>query len=290
MIKALANRDRYVFPIGTTNKQVQDWNTISDSFAGVVTDLQNNLASGLTAIETDVNNFRAIVGNGLFSSEDTLPALNDMKNSAVLGFTTYMVSQAYQSRGTFLTRALMTDVDAMQNNGTDLHFSTGCGKGYDKYGTCDTFWFDKTTTTTYGLVNSGEKKQNFASDMQKLFDNNYTTPEYLFRNADQCTQASGTQGVPGKNPIANLQGKPSDFACVSNLPTCTWSLTVDKSPNTFFTDCNYTKMVTDNSLCLPAGNVPLGTDFKGPHAYLGWTMLNLSLKKQSAPGLYSCRA
>lgn len=170
----------FLFPQGTMDNQLEEMQEISGNFANVVTALRSSISNALPAVMSNVTNFRAFAKSGVFSG-DMVVDQNGLSNQILSGLMTYLLSQAYQANGVFLTRQLNTSVRALSTNGTKLNWPL-CTSDYDGNGLCDTWWYDEADDTTYGLVDPNNVNHNFNSEMQKWFYN-YTTPQLLFKGA-----------------------------------------------------------------------------------------------------------
>jgi len=128
----------------------------------------------------DVNAFAAFASTGAFST--FIPPINDTADQILNGLNAYIISQAYQASGVFITRQLNTSVRALTTNGTALEYTLPCNSDYDENGICDTFWYDSVDDTTYALTpgNPDTRRKNYNSDMLTWFSN-YTDRKYSSR-------------------------------------------------------------------------------------------------------------
>ncbi|KAF4628775.1 hypothetical protein G7Y89_g9378 [Cudoniella acicularis] len=257
---------KFMFPVGTAGGEADDWNAISGSLGTVTNNLQASVTSAQALMQSDVESFLALVGSGAFST--ILGSLDNLKEGILAALYTYLVSEAYKSKGVFISRQFNTDVHALQTNGTSLNWDTHCEGVYDSNGVCDTFWYDNTTGTTYGLVNGPSVGQDFNSDMEALFGT-YTTGAQLFQNAVACLpQGSGA-------PILNLNSASFSATCISSLPVYCDDATV---------------MPGRGKLCNGAmpGGKSLNEAQRVPPSYLGWGILNNKATQNTEIDLSTC--
>jgi hypothetical protein len=262
-----------MFPQGTLDGQISEIGQISSQLATVVTQLKNGINASLALALGDVNNFIAFGDQSVFSGPP--PDLTSLGNEILGGLNTYLVSQALQSTGIFVTRALNTDVHALTNAG-GLNWQPLCKDGYDANGVCDTFWFDSASGTTYALAlgdqggsfDAATTSKGFNSIMQsdKLWK--YTTPQNLFLGAAACSAQAGK--VQGGGPLLTSSG---NAACVSNMKVCTWDLT----PEYKKADANGNQIIFTDCM---NGDTPIAVSNKqpglcpAPRSYLGFGIHN----------------
>ena len=264
----------------------------------VTLNLQSNITKALLEIQTDGNNFAAFANDGVFCSNTTVNlASATLDQSILIGFDTYMMSQAIQANNLILTRQLNTDVNQLQTNGTALNWATGCGNGYGKYGECSAFWYDQTSQTSYALADDSNLQHDFSSVLEQLFAIG-SSGEQLFRGADLCAQSAGKN--QGGGPVMNFDNSSFSSSCMSNLMVCTWSLTpTDVNTQVIpFTDCDGGTVLqqfgkvpcttqlpsecTEGAVCAPSGG---STGTTVPLSYLGWGILNNAAYQSWSGGL-----
>lgn len=276
------NVAKFLYPEGTAQQQQYEMQTLSGQLGDVLTKYQGNLNQTLPAMLGNVSDFRPFVANGVFSGNT--PDFSSLQDEILTGLYTYLISQAYQANGVFISRALNTSARALSTNGTKLNW-TPCSSDYDQYGTCDTFWYDSVDGTTYALTSgdSTNRDVNYNKDMQTWFAN-YTSPELLFKGADLCAQASKAQ--QGTGPILSFSqpGNPNTN-CMSNQKVCTWQMnattagTSNGKAKTFpvFSDCtnDYVIPNLEQGLCKSLnGDLSVPADLVVPRSYLGWGILD----------------
>ena len=206
---------------------------LGSDLAQITAQLQNNVQNAVVSVLSNFTLFLDLVGDGYFSTQ--IENLNTLTQNITLSLNTYMVSQALQDDKVIITRAVDTDVNQLQLNGSALGYDTGCGHGYDEWNMCGQWWYDSVNNISYGLESQKDELLNYTDALESLFGSGITTPELLFANSQMCATSSGsTQGNPPgaqvtTNGIWNTE-------CISNLKVCTWDVTnldVDKE----FTDC-----------------------------------------------------
>ena len=99
--------EKFVLPMGNTgNDQEETLQDLSANASTFMSKMQSNIAQTLPGLLNDVDTFAATAASG--SMSQFLPSLNDLPTNAQKGLNTYVISQAYQARGVFITRALNT--------------------------------------------------------------------------------------------------------------------------------------------------------------------------------------
>ena len=205
----------YLFPVGTLDTQVAQFDQIANSLGTITTYLQNNVASALAAIQNDTQTFLAIVGSGNFSVTP-VPSIADQSNSILTALNTYVISQCLQANNWVVTRAIDTDINALQANKSAISWDVpNCGSGYDGMSICGAYYFNNAIGVSFSLTNKGEMSKDPTNDMSQLFAN-WTTPDLLFNGAAQC-QLQG-----GSAPEVTFGASGINTSCLSNLKVCTW--------------------------------------------------------------------
>lgn len=278
-----------MFPSGSLDSQIEDWDGISSSMTTVYEALQSSIKSALSLVQSNITDFIVMGNTGVYSGAiETLP---DLTQQILQPLLTYEASLAFQMQGVIITRTLDTDVHALMSNGTDLNWQTDCTAGYDDNGICGTFWYDSRTDITYALSDGSTPTTNFNSQMTALVAAG-VLPAVLFAGSDECAKASrSTQG--GAPALAPISGKDAP-SCIANMQVCTWGLT----PDTVESDSAMSSIFTD---CTTGWNSPavlgrigvdgcVGDDDDGssdggidvPAGYVGWGILNNDAYKNSA--------
>ena len=208
---------------------------LGTELASITAQLENNVQNAVVSILSNYTLFMDFVGSGYFSTQ--IQDLNTLAQNITLSLNTYMTSQALQDDKVIITRALNTDIDQLQKNGSAIGYDTGCGHGYNEWGMCGQWWFDKVSNTSYGLHSMKDMLLNYTEPLLSLFNQGITTPELLFINSQICADAAGSN--QGSAPGANLttQGGIWNTQCVSNMKICTWN-TEDLSVFKEWTDCD----------------------------------------------------
>ena len=206
---------KYLFPVGTLNTQVAQFDQIANSMGTVTTYLQDNVTSALAAIQNDTQTFLAIVGSGNFSVTP-VPSIADQSDSMLRALNTYVISQCLQANNWVITRAIDTDVNLLQANKSVAGWNIpGCGTGYDPNSICGAYYFNQAIDVSFSLTNIGDMKQDPTPDLGQFFAN-WTTPDLLFNGAAQCE----VQG--GHAPNITIGASGIDASCLSNMKVCTW--------------------------------------------------------------------
>jgi len=265
---------KYLFPVGTTQDQVNQWASISNQVGTVVQQFQGSVSQIIPTINNDVTNFIAFASTGGFSVTP-LPDLSNESNALLKGLTTFIVGKALESSNIHIGRAVDTDVNALQLNSSDtISYDTGCGKGYDAAGICGPFWFDHKNAVTYSLNNYNHMPTNYHNVMETLFAN-WTTGDLLFGGAARCAAQGGPKGSLAQT-VLGANGQVT-IDCLSSAKICTWdvnSLYVDHE----FTDCPSQPGYVANGCSGTCGNSDGATaSVNVPNGYLGAYLLGSNM-------------
>ena len=214
-IKTAVGVGSYLFPVGTLNTQVAQFDEIANSMGTVTSYFQENITSALAAVQNDPKTFLAIVGSGNFSV-NPVPSIADQSDSMLKALNTYVISQCLQANNWVITRAIDTDVNQLQANGSAVGWDIpGCGSGYDSDSICGAYYFNEAIKVSFSIDNFGDMSTNATTDLSQLFAN-WTTPDLLFNGAAQC-EAEG-----GSAPNVTIGASGIDASCLSNTKVCTW--------------------------------------------------------------------
>lgn len=206
---------KYLFPVGTLDTQVAQFDQIANSMGTVTTYLQHNVTQALAAVQNDTATFLAITGSGNFSVTP-VPTISDQSDSILTALNTYVISQCLHANNWVIARAIDTDVNELQANGSAAGWDIpNCGKGYDGQSLCGAYYFNQAIDVSFTLTNNGDLSKDPTKVMDQLFAN-WTTPDQLFNGAAQC-QAQG-----GSAPVVSTGASGVDASCLSNLKVCTW--------------------------------------------------------------------
>ena len=256
-----------LFPSGTVDGEFQDWSEVSGDVGKVTDAWKSSVASGLPDLQNNITAF--ILFNQQSGLSGIRPSLDGLENSMSQALNTYAISDIINTQGLVVSRAPSTDVHALQTNGTQLEWDTGCSGGYTN-GVCDTFFWDG--TDTYGLTDPQHMTKNFHDELSSFFNGTQplTTGQLLFTGGYQCAQSSGQNG--GASPSINSDD-PTSYNCMSTLRVCTWTY-YTYGP---FQDC---ANLPDSGAVLPGfgvsgciGETGSTTSIDVPHAYLGGGIL-----------------
>lgn len=218
--------------ISDTEVQVAE---LGSDLARIVSQLQTNIQSSLISVMSNFSLFFDFVQDGYFSTQ--IENLNTLTQNVTLSLNTYIVSQALQNDHVVITRAVDTDVNQLQLNGSAVQYDTGCGHGYDEWGMCGSWWYDSMHRISYGLESQKDMLINYTDPLVSLFNQGITTPELLFINSQYCADASGsTQGNAPGSSLSTTTGV-WNTQCISNMKVCTWDL-VNMDVFHEYTDCD----------------------------------------------------
>ncbi|KAI4129763.1 MAG: hypothetical protein LQ338_002073 [Usnochroma carphineum] len=217
--------------LGNSDVQVAE---LSSDLARIVSQLENNVQSSIVQVMSNFSLFFDFVADGFFSTQ--IENLNTLTQNVTLTLNTYIVSQALQNDKVIITRALNTDVNELQLNGSAVQYDTGCGYGYDKWGMCGNWWYDSMNHISYGLESQKDMLNNYTDPLESLFNQGITTPELLFINSQICADTAGsTQGNAPGTSLTTTTGV-WDTECISNMKICTWD-TANLGVEHEYTDC-----------------------------------------------------
>ena len=205
---------KYLFPVGTLDTQVAQFDQIANSMGTVTTYLQSNVSSALAAIQNDPTTFLAVTGSGNFSV-NPVPTISQQSDTILDALNTYVISQCLQANNWVIARAIDTSIDQLQKNGSGNWDIPGCGNGYDSSSRCGAYYWNQAIDVTFTLTNNGVLSDDPTAPMNQLFAN-WTTPDLLFNDAAQC-QAQG-----GSAPVVTTGSSGVDASCLSNMKVCTW--------------------------------------------------------------------
>ena len=208
---------------------------LSSGLARIVSQLQTNIQNSIVLVMSNFSLFFDFVQDGFFSTQ--IVNLNTLTQNVTLSLNTYVVSQALQNDDVIITRALNTDINELQLNGSAYQYDTGCGYGYDEWGMCGSWWYDSTNRISYGLESQKDMLNNYTDPLESLFNQGITTPELLFMNSQYCADAAGsTQGNAPGTSLSTTTGV-WNTECISNMKICTWDV-VKMSVFNEYTDCD----------------------------------------------------
>lgn len=207
---------------------------LNSDLAKIVAQLQNNVQGAIGMVLSNFTIFSSFVDEGFFSTQ--IENLNTLTQNVTLALNTYLVSQTLQKQNVIITRALNTDINQLQQNGSAVQYDTGCGHGYNEWGMCGNWWYDSVNRISYGLESQKDMLLNFTDPLISLFNKGVTTPELLFMYSQACANAAGsTQGNAPGTELSSSTGV-WNTECISNVKVCTWN-TVDLGVDKEFTDC-----------------------------------------------------
>lgn len=217
--------------LGKPDLQVAE---LGSDLARIVAQLETNIQNSVVLVASNFSLFFDFVKDGFFSTQ--IENLNTLTQNVTLSLNTYVVSQALQMDDVIITRALDTDINELQLNGSANGYDTGCGHGYDEWGMCSNWWYDNTNRISYGLESQKDMLNNYSDPLESLFNQGLTTPELLFKNSQLCADTAGsTQGNAPGTSLSTTTGV-WNTECISNMKICTWDL-VNLGVFNEFTDC-----------------------------------------------------
>ncbi|KAL8685994.1 MAG: hypothetical protein Q9218_007419, partial [Villophora microphyllina] len=198
--------------LSDTNVQIAE---MGSDLARITAQLQTNIQNAIIVVMSNFSLFFDFVEDGFFSTQ--IENINTVAQNVTLALNTYLVSQALQDDNVIITRALDTDVNQLQLNGSAYQYDTGCGQGYDEWGMCGSWWYDSTNHISYGLESLKDMLNNYTDPLESLFNQGITTPELLFMNSQLCADASSsTQGNAPGTSLSTSTGI-WNTECISNM-------------------------------------------------------------------------
>lgn len=209
---------------------------LGSDLARITSQLQTNIQNSLVMVLSNFTLFFDFVRDGFFSTQ--IEDLNTLTQNVTRSLNTYLVSQALQDNDVIITRALDTDVNQLQLNGSAVNLDTGCGYGYDEWGMCGSWWYDNVNHISYGLNSMKDMHNNYTDALESLFNLGVTTPDLLFLNSQNCADAAGsTQGNAPGTSLSTTIGV-WNTECISNMKICSWDL-VNLGVTNEYTDCDH---------------------------------------------------
>jgi hypothetical protein len=277
------------FPTDTPSSQsgppTVDQGNVQTGLENLCSYYGQQLQTGLYTVMSNLAAFLAMARNGTFISPPL--SLQEVSQGLENSLTSFLVSQSLQTLGIFIARSpdtsvvelgVIPDKGAFRGNGTLLNWPVNCTHYDQQWSTCDTFFFDNRTRTTYSFVmpnvESSENNYaiNFDTMMQAIFGTYIFDPWDFFEQATLC----GSQGE-STSPSISVQGSTPQLNCLVDIPVCTWDVNAPPAPNQWetdprvFTDCNSTRMF--NSLWGTPGCYGEYLGWAVPRGYLGWAAL-----------------
>ncbi|KAL8715421.1 MAG: hypothetical protein Q9220_000755 [cf. Caloplaca sp. 1 TL-2023] len=259
---------RALLPTGTVEAEVDQWASIANEVGTLVQQYQGIVASCIPLINNDITTFLIFTSTGAFSTMP-LPDLSSESNLFIKALTTYIIGAALTANNFVITRAIDTDINALQLNTTDgLAFDPGCGHGYDEDGMCGPYWYDQNAHVTYALNNNGDGKSrtNYGPLLKTMFGN-WTTGDLIFGGAARCAASGGPHGSLAQTVVAADGTITLD--CLSMVKICTWDV------NSMEADHEYTDCPSQSGFAVDGCSGRCGDsegtmfDVNVPNAYIG---------------------
>ena len=261
---------KYLFPVGTTESQITQWESIQQELAIIVENYQSNVSQIIPTINNNEDIFVTFAESGAFSV-NPLPNLSNESDKLLLGLNTFIISKAFQANNLIVGQGTDTDINQLVSNTSSqggLAYDTGCdGNGYSSEGLCGPFYYDPTIGNTFSLDNLGDMRTNYTNQLDIVLGN-WTTGDMLFGGAYRCQNDGGVQGSLATTVIQTNGNITLD--CLSDLKVCEWNLASLGSDNEF-TDCpTQAGYVVNGCRGCSEGSF----DVNVPNAYLGMYLVN----------------
>ena len=261
---------KFLFPIGTTESQITQWESIQQELAIIVGYYQSNVSQIIPTINNNEDIFVTFAESGSFSV-NPLPNLANESDKLLLGLNTFIISKAFQANNLIVGQSTDTDINQLVANTSSqggLAYDTGCdGTGYNSEGLCGPFYFDPTIGDTFSLDNLGDMRTNYTKQLQIVLGN-WTTGDMLFGGAYRCQNDGGIQGSLASTVIHTDGNITLD--CLSDIKVCEWNLASLDSDNEF-TDCpTQAGYVVNGCDGCPDDSLAINV----PNAYIGAYLVN----------------
>lgn len=261
---------KFLFPIGTTESQITQWESIQQELAIIVGYYQSNVSQIIPTINNNEDIFVTFAESGSFSV-NPLPNLANESDKLLLGLNTFIISKAFQANNLIVGQSTDTDINQLVANTSSqggLAYDTGCdGNGYNSDGLCGPFYFDPTIGDTFSLDNLGDMRTNYTKQLQIVLGN-WTTGDMLFGGAYRCQNDGGIQGSLASTVI-HTNGN-IDLDCLSDIKVCEWSL-ASLDADSEFTDCpTQAGYVVNGCVGCPDDSLAINV----PNGYIGAYLVN----------------
>ncbi|KAF8538093.1 hypothetical protein BDD12DRAFT_911049 [Trichophaea hybrida] len=200
----------------------------------MIADMQSKLGDMILAYQTDIarmvkniqgdsEKFLKLCSAGGFSQRIST-SLPDSTTTIFDQLLIYILSVVLQENHIVISKSPKTNPQTVAQQTNKVHCP-----GFDQYGTCFQYFYDKPSDTTYTLTNLKDNAGNDYWDLtHTIWTQGWATPTSLYL---------GSEGCAGKEPYLDDDGK---LQCVSNLRVCTAANEVfdmrDPSAEQF-TDC-----------------------------------------------------
>lgn len=127
---------KFLFPVGTLNTQIAQFDQIANAMGTVTTYLQHNVTQALAAVQNDPQTFLAFTDSGNFSV-NPVPSISQQSDAILTALNTYVISQCLRKNNWVIARAIGTNMNALQTNGSEPSWTVpGCGNGYNSDNVC----------------------------------------------------------------------------------------------------------------------------------------------------------
>ncbi|KAF8539502.1 hypothetical protein BDD12DRAFT_882188 [Trichophaea hybrida] len=194
----------------------------------VVQNYQGGIADMISTIQGDPVKFLQLCSAGGFSQ--AIPASLPDQQKIILGqLKLYILSMSLRLSGNVISAryvCLSTSVDAVRAGELEIvpaQLKCSCTlhdvakttnkvkcPGFDNYSTCNQWWYDSSTDTTYALTSlTGDGRDSLSHLTHAIFDNGWATPQTLFTADPSCSLAN-----PSLDDNMNVQ-------CLSSVQKCT---------------------------------------------------------------------
>lgn len=210
---------RLIWPIGSIERTTMEISVLLTQLDTVIEALSPRIAQALSNVmgtdQTDISTFLAFAETTHFSGpRHDFPDLTQDTRGLLIGFTTFLVSEALSIDGWHVAVSLDTNPLALEINGSaacpewveviETQTTTSCDKfpslgctTYDDFGQCqDSYWrYSQTSKTSftlakdsyYGYWQSASKAERHPSSiLHTIFENRWSTGQLLLENAGYC--------------------------------------------------------------------------------------------------------
>lgn len=260
---------KIIWPLGTVEREIIEIGALGSQLAKVTAALSDRISQALASVmgrgETDLSAFLAFAQDGAFSrSADQFPDIANKTHGLLVGFTTFLVSEALVLASWHAVVSVDTDPLGLTNGSAmcprwidkgGVYWALGEPKAcpqfesfnygdmqcsaYDAYGQCEGsyWWYSDRTGAAFSLAKTpyhgvwskaSKEEKDPTSILQTIFANEWSTGQLLLENAGRCVVESAVY------ELQKEAGGPKDFFEGSNASD--WTLSNFKSQLRLFGD------------------------------------------------------
>ncbi|KAL9018218.1 MAG: hypothetical protein Q9185_004491 [Variospora sp. 1 TL-2023] len=217
---------KIIWPSGTVEREIIEIGALGSQLAKVTAALSDRISQALASVmgrgEPDLSTFLAFAQDGEFSrSADQFPDIANKTRGLLVGFTTFLVSEALVLAGWHAVVSLGTDPLGLTNGSamcpgwiniegggrsdepracpqfSNFNYGDMQCSAYDAHGQCEKsyWWYSNRTgaafslakTPYYGVWSKASKEEKDPTAiLQTIFANGWSTGQLLLENAGRC--------------------------------------------------------------------------------------------------------